>query len=84
MQATRHKLGEEAETEAMEAPVVEPSHWPWTGRVRKYIYFDFFIYALLLITFCVITLVTSAKRPFDSYHLVQSVQTTLLTEVCSC
>jgi hypothetical protein len=62
-------------------PPVKPSHWPWSGRVRRYIYIDFLVYAVLLVVFCISTLNSSSTRSFDSYHLVQSVQKMLLKEV---
>ena len=62
-------------------PEVKPSHWPWSGRVRQYIYIDFCVYLLLLIAFCVTTLTTNSGQAYNSYNLVQSVQSTLLGEV---
>lgn len=58
--------------------------WPWSGSVRKIIYVDFFIYLVLLVLFCCITLLPTANTSFDAYKLVQSVQSTLLEEVCLC
>lgn len=55
--------------------------WPWSGSVRKTIYVEFFIYVLLLIVFCCITLLPTTNTSFDAYKLVQSVQSTLLEEV---
>jgi hypothetical protein len=55
--------------------------WPWSGWERNHIYADFIIYLILLILFSVLTLRTSSFRAYDAYHLVQSVQTTLLAEV---
>jgi hypothetical protein len=57
-------------------------HWPWSGRVRHFIYIDFAIYLALLVMFCITTLTANTHRSFDSYHLVQSIQKTLLQEVC--
>ena len=59
-------------------------YWPWLGRVRRYIYVDFAVYLALLVTFCVATLsTTSFDRSYDAYHLVRSVQKTLLEEARS-
>lgn len=58
--------------------------WPWSGSVRKIIYVDFFIYLVLLVLFCCITLLPTTNTSFDAYKLVQSVQSTLLEEVCLC
>lgn len=63
---------------------VKPSHWPWSGRVRRYIYIDFAVYVALLVIFCVTTLVANSGSAHDAYNVVQSIQTTLLQEVCCC
>jgi hypothetical protein len=56
-------------------------HWPWSGRVRHFIYIDFSFYLALLIMFCITTLSSNTFRSYDSYHLVQSIQKALLEEV---
>jgi hypothetical protein len=55
--------------------------WPWSGSVRRYIYIDFFVYLILLVVFSCITLLPITQRSNDSYHLVQSVQRSLVQEV---
>lgn len=57
--------------------------WPWSGAVRRHIYIDFSVYMVLLVCFCVISLMPYATRSRESYHLVQSVQATLVEEVSS-
>ena len=69
------------DSHAASAPHIKPKHWPWAGRLRRYIYIDFAIYAVLLIIFCVVTLTGITGNSFAAYHFVQSVQQALTQEV---
>jgi hypothetical protein len=55
--------------------------WPWSGAVRRHIYLDFTVYMVLLTIFSFVTVIPYSDRSRESYHLVQSIQATLVKEV---
>jgi len=60
-------------------PRMERPH-EWSGSLRRHNYLDLALYLVFVVLFCTVELQDSSSRASNSYHLVQSVQSGLLTQ----